>query len=112
MDQYLQGVSIKLQLSLTDENDEAGHLALLSAIEVTVINEATLGTLKSGTYAEGKVKYSSAASGIIYFYVENTLTTGAAKGVYAAIVTITKANTDFTNSVQVMKKRENVFEIV
>jgi len=109
LDNYNVGESIIFELTLKDENENIINLSELLTIAITICNAISGVVLKSGTYAAGDITYDDAASGVIQFRIESSLTTIAAE--YKYILTTTVTDTDFVGDVNTSKANGPAFNI-
>ena len=112
MDNYIQGESIELAITINDENGTIIDLDTLLTISISVYNRDTNVVLKAGTKADGDITYDSVAStGIIKFYIEDGLTSLANTGVYSYILSVTQFDSGFDDNTDTGKYTENAFTL-
>ena len=111
MDTYIRGDSIKLEIPLVDEDSVAIDLSGLATIAISVYHGKLLTVLKAGTYAGEEITYDDAESGIMYFHIEDSLTTSASRGIYKYKVTVTETDAGFADSTDTSITDGNAFRL-
>ncbi len=111
MDTYIQGESIQLNIPVTNAGGDALDLSEVDAIKVEVYHKDNRTTLKTGTYAGGEVTSDDLTLGVVIIHIEDGLTDDATTGEYKYVVTITQTDTDFDDSVNTSKAKNDAFEI-
>ena len=109
MDTYIQGESIELNILIKNEDGVIIDLDTFQTISISVYNAVTNIVLKNGTKADGDITYSTAASGIISFFIEDGLTATATKGRYHCLLTVTQTDTQFDDNTDTGKYIAHAF---
>ena len=96
LDEYYQGESIPITLTLTDRDGNAIDLDSLDDITVTVFHKRSLIIMGTFTLSGGTVTKTTPASGILDVKLDGTDTDGESTGIYVAQVDTEETDADYT----------------
>lgn len=98
MEIFERGESIKLVLTLKDDDDNVVDISILDNLKIRVYHLSTGDLLEEGTYGVDNVICDDESSGIVYFPIEDSLTLLAAVGVYSCELTAVVVDNDFEDN--------------
>ena len=96
MDNYYQGESIPLTITIKDDNGVVIDLDTLDDIEVKVFNKLTKTVMDTFTFVGGTVTKTDAVNGICDVILDGTDTDGNRTGVYTVQVMTTETDADYS----------------
>lgn len=112
MDQYIQGSSIALEITLTDEAGSAENLDNILTASVKIYQQKTSTVIYEGTLVDGKVvKSSTASSGKINLYIPGATIDAATAAKYNYYVIVTKSDVRFASGTWYGVQVGEAFEI-
>jgi hypothetical protein len=110
MDNYYQGDSIPLEITITDKDGNVIDLDTLNTIEIKLFNKMRGTVLNTYTLTSGVTK-TDASNGVCDIHINNSDTATADTGTYAAQIAITNTDTEFENDTRYRYDQVDAFVI-